>query len=251
MAAKTVYEPYNAAPMQAGYDQMAALTKQSLDISNALTNASIYPTPTGKAPSAASNSYATKNSALGRYNTAVQALTAVSTGIEIGQILSSSRAQARALEARARTNMQQMDFNYAASRLQSQYWGEKNLSKVAHILEEGKITIGEASAGMGGSGFDVSAGDQRVLRYSSTETAKDIDAENRTNYLRSFELWRSTMLENVRLQGEARLLQSQAKAVKRAGKIGAISRGISGALGMLSSSYNILGKNISVWGKQS
>ena len=176
MAAKTVYEPYNAAPIQAGYDQMAALTKQSLDISNALTNASIYPTPTGKAPAAASNSYATKNSALGRYNTAVQALTAVSTGIEIGQILSSSRAQARALEARARSNMQQMDLNYAASRLQSKYWGEENLSKVSHILEEGKITIGEAMAGMGGSGFDVSAGDQRVLRYSGTETAKDIDA---------------------------------------------------------------------------
>lgn len=134
-----------------------------------------------------------------------------------------TRGQVRSLKAQAREYDNQRALNYAAYRRNVDYLAEENLADVSRIRAEYQDVTGTQLAAMGASGFDVSAGEQRVLADTQQKQRDAIYLANRTAYLQSYELWRSTELENARLKAAAQMARSQAKYTKRMGRIGLAS----------------------------
>lgn len=174
----------------------------------------------------------------------------VSAGIEAGSQLIQGYSQSRALKARSRAMLSQTGFNYAAYRQENRYLTEENFSKVSQILNQSKELEGAQLTAMGASGFDISAGDQRIIADTKQKTAEDVNAANRTAYCTAFEMWRSTMMEENRLRAEAAMLRLQAKYVKRSSMIAAAGTMVTGALGAMSSlSQTPVGKNVTPDGR--
>ena len=139
--------------------------------------------------------------------------------------------------AQAASYDQQRMLNYESYRHNINYMAEENLSNIAKLLEEGKDLSGAQMAAIGASGFDVSAGEQRILQDTEVKTRDAMYLANRSAYLQSFELARSTEIENTRLLAAAKMARSQAKFAKKMSKINMISGAINTAAGFIKAGY--------------
>lgn len=184
-------------------------------------------------PSAASNNASVKPMTNGALTTGqTLALAAGAMGIYSDYL--GTKGQVASLKAQAKEYESQIPLNYAAYRNQVQYWSEENLANISRIRQEYEELSGQQMAAMGASGFDVSSGDQRILLDTALKAKNAIDLENRSTYLQSFELWRSTMIENSRLKAAAEMARSQAKYTKKMGKLNLVAGVIGTAANVLS-----------------
>lgn len=145
-----------------------------------------------------------------------------------------ARGQVRALKAQAKEYETQMGLNYDAYRRNVNYLAEENLANVARIHSEYQDMLGAQSAAAGASGFDISAGEQRIFRDTEIKADQAKYLENRSTYLQSYELWRSTELENARLKAAAKMARSQAKYTKKMGKLNLLSGALGAAANFIS-----------------
>lgn len=170
-------------------------------------------------------------------------------GINAANALMQGNWTAKALRAQAKANLSQIGYNNEAMWRQQMYMAEENLSKQELLLQERDEMLGTQMAGIGASGFDISAGEQRILQDTTVKYGRDFDTQNRTVYCASVELERETMMENLRLETEAKLLKSQAKYAKKMARVSAIGSFVSGLAGAAGSYIGGSGKNITVDGK--
>lgn len=138
-----------------------------------------------------------------------------------------TKGQIKSLKAQAQEYDTQRMLNYDSYRQNVKYMAEENLYNVAKIRSEYEDFEAAQSAAVGASGFDVSAGEQRIFRDTEVKAEDAKFLANRETYLQSFELWRSTQMENARLLAAAKSARSQAKYLKKMNKLNIIS----GALG--------------------
>ena len=243
MGAKTVYEPYNVAATvlaPAKYDQAYALAGNSVNLKNSMKP--VYPTKTGSAPtvpqaaSVTNTAANTSDKARGGWN--IGMTTALVTGA-LGMMAdyTQSRYNAKALRAQANAYEAQIPLNYEAYRTNINYLSEENFANVSRIIDEYEALTGAQMASMGASGFDVSTGDQRIIKDTQQKMRNEVYLANRSTYLQSFEMWRSTMMEENRLLAAAASARSQAKYVKKMGKINLISGAVSTAAGVMAAAY--------------
>ena len=129
-----------------------------------------------------------------------------------------SRYNAKALLAQAKAYESQRALNYEAYRRNQKYAGEEYLSQAVNVIEQGKQLFGQQVAMMGGSGFDVSAGDQRILMDTEHTVQNDLFTINRSAYLQSFEALHTTMIEDARLVAAAKTARAEAKFTKKMAK---------------------------------
>lgn len=146
-----------------------------------------------------------------------------------------TKGQVRALRAQAAEYDAQRGLNYEAYRNQVNYLAEENLYNVERIRQEYRDISGEQMVAIGASGFDVSAGEERVLKDTDQKAKDAIYLANRNTYVQSFELWRSTMIENERLKAAAQMARVQAKYTKKMGTVNLIA----GALGTAANFINL------------
>jgi hypothetical protein len=191
-----------------------------------LKSVSSVPTWQDSFPDAASNNPTIKPATNGVTAGQIIGLASDAMGIYGGYL--GTRGQVRALKAQAREYETQMDLNYDAYRRNVGYLAEENLANVSRIQNEYQEMLGSQSAAMGASGFDVSAGEQRIFRDTEIKADEAKYLANRSTYLQSYELWRSTELENARLKAAAKMARSQAKYTKKMGKLNLVS-GLLGA----------------------
>lgn len=171
-----------------------------------------------KIPSAASNEQSLKPYTNRKWNVGMtSALISGSLGMMAD--FTNSMYQARALRAQATSYEAQMPLNYAAYRQNVNYLAEENFHNVARTIKNYKDLEGAQMAAMGASGFDVSAGDQRIIDDTEQKMKNEVYLQNRTAYLHSFELWRSTEMENNRLKAAADMARVQAKYQKKMGRV--------------------------------
>ena len=176
-------------------------------------------------PPAASSDPTLKPYTNGGLNTG-QMLALASGALGMMGDLTQSKFSARALRAQANAYEAQMPLNYEAYRTNAEYMSERNFAAVSRIISDYASFEGEQKAAMGASGFDVSTGDQRIIKDTRQKMENEVYLQNRSTYLESFELWRSTEMENARLKAAADMARSQAKYVKKMGKINLISGAI-------------------------
>lgn len=148
-----------------------------------------------------------------------------------------SRYNAKALRAQANAYEAQLPLNYEAYRTNVNYLSEENFANVSRIIDEYEALSGAQMAAMGASGFDVSTGDQRILKDTQQKMRNEVYLANRSTYLQSFEMWRSTMMEENRLLAAAASARSQAKYIKKMSKVNLISGAISTAAGVMAAAY--------------
>ncbi len=189
-----------------------------------------------KIPSAASNEQSLKPYTNGKWNVGMTSAL-VSGSLGMMSDFTNSIFQARAMNASATSLLAQRPLNYAAYRQNVNYAAEQNFAAVARTLSDANSMEGLQMAMMGASGFDVSAGDQRIIADTKEKAAHDIYLQNRSAYLQSFELWRSTEMENNRLLAAARMAKVQAKYAKRTAYTNLVSGAISTAAGVMSAAY--------------
>lgn len=146
-----------------------------------------------------------------------------------------SRYQAKALLAQADAYEAQRGLNYSAYRRNERYAGEEYLSQAENLVEQGKQLFGQQMAMLGGSGMDVSAGDQRILLDDAHKLDLDLFTLNRSAYLQSVESWTQTMIEDTRLIAAAKTARNEAKFVKKMAKWNLAS-------GILSTAANVYSK---------
>lgn len=139
--------------------------------------------------------------------------------------------------AQASAYDQQRGLNYDSYRHNINYMAEENLANIAKLIDEGKDLSGAQMAAIGASGFDVSAGEQRILQDTEEKTKNAMYLANRSAYLQSFELARSTEIENTRLLAAAKMARSQARFAKKMSKFNMISGAINTAAGFLRAGY--------------
>ena len=191
-----------------------------------------------------------KSSAAGKYTNAMQAINAAATGLAIGSDLVSAYSSARAYKAQAKANILQARLNYSAMSDQTRYMSQDALEQASAIMDRANEITGQQMAGISASGFDISSGEQRILADTKRKSAKDLDALNRSLTQQAYELWRSTMQEEIRLKLEAKLLKRQAKYAKIGGYISAVSSLAQGALTAYSiSARGASGGNVGVDGR--
>ena len=217
------------------------------DISKAQKNVSAafnFLKTTSNLPSA--NVLSTPNTDVLSYNVVPQAASVNPTikpytnGVTAGQIIGlasdalgiygnylGTKGQIKSLKAQAQEYDTQRMLNYDSYRQNVQYLAEENLYNVAKIKSEYEDFEAAQSAAIGASGFDVSAGEQKIFRDTEVKAEDAKFLANRETYLQSFELWRSTEMENARLLAAAKAARSQAKYLKKMNKLNIIS----GALG--------------------
>lgn len=184
-------------------------------------------------PQAASLDPKTKPYTNGGWNVGMTtALVSGALGMMAGY--TNSMYQSRALKAQANAYEAQIPLNYESYRTNVNYMAEENFANVSRIISEGKEFAGAQMASAAVSGFDVSTGEQRLVKDTYQKMANEAYLANRSTYLQSFELWRSTELENARLKAAADSARSQAKYMKRMGKINLIA----GALGTIADVYS-------------
>lgn len=186
-----------------------------------------------KIPTAASNEQSLKPYTNGKWNAGMTSAL-VSGSLGMMSDFTNSMYKARALRAQATSYEAQMPLNYAAYRQNVSYLSEENFHNVARTIKNYKDLEGAQMTAMGASGFDVSAGDQRVIDDTEQKMKNEVYLQNRTAYLHSFELWRSTEMENNRLKAAANMARVQAKYQKRAGYIGLAAGALSTAAGVYS-----------------
>lgn len=175
-------------------------------------------------------------------NTAANTSDKARGGLNLGQTLAltsgalgmmgdfaQSRYSARALRAQANAYESQMGLNYEAYRTNAGYIAEQNFASVSRIISDYSAFEGQQKAAMGASGFDVSTGDQRIIKDTRDKMANEVYLANRSAQLEAFELWRSTEIENARLKAAAAMARSQAKYVKKMGKINLIAGAVNTA----------------------
>ena len=170
-------------------------------------------------------------------------------GINAANALMQGNWTAKALRAQAKANLTQIGYNNQALVRKKMYLAEENLSVQDALTQERNEMLGAQSAAIGASGFDVSAGEQRVFIDTEVKYGKDFDTNNRTTYCAAVEMERETMLENARLAYEAKLLKSQAKYAKKMARVSAVGSFISGLARATGSYIGSSGKNITVDGK--
>lgn len=192
-----------------------------------------YPT-SSDVPQAASNNATTKPYTNGALNTG-QLFSLASGALGMMSDYTNSRYQARALNAQASTYDNQRFLNYEAYRTNIRYMAEENLANASRLIDTYYAFGGEQMAAIAASGFDISSGEQRIIKDTFQKMANELYLANRSNYLKSFELWRSTELENARLLAAAQSARSQAKYVKKMGKVNLIA----GALGTAANVYSL------------
>lgn len=168
---------------------------------------------------------------------AKQVSTLVSGALGMMANYTNYKYQARALNAQADSYLGQMPLNYAAYRSNAQYLAEQNFANVSRVLEERDLLAGLQMAGIANSGFDMSAGEQRIIKDTYAKASSDIYLQNRSAYLQAFEMWRSTEMENNRLLAAAATARNQAKFAKKMAKINLISGTVSTAAGVMSAGY--------------
>lgn len=187
-------------------------------------------------PAAASNEQSLKPYTNGKWNVGMtSALVSGSLGMMAD--FTNNMFQARAMNASAASLLAQRPLNYAAYRQNVNYAAEENFAAVARTLSDANAMEGLQMAMMGASGFDVSAGDQRIIADTKQKAAHDVYLQNRSAYLQSFELWRSTEMENNRLLAASKMAKVQAKYAKRTAYTNLVSGAISTAAGVMSAAY--------------
>lgn len=179
-------------------------------------------------PTAASNEVTTKPYTNGGWNVG-QTLALASGALGMMGDFVQSRYSARALRAQANAYEAQMPLNYESYRTNAGYTAEKNFASISRIISDYSSFEGEQKAAMAASGFDISTGDQRIIKDTRQKMANEVYLQNRSTYLESFELWRSTEIENARLKAAAEAARSQAKYVKKMGKVNLIAGAINTA----------------------
>ena len=189
---------------------------------SSLMDTPTIPTWQDSFPQAASNNASVKPYTNGALTTG-QMISLASGALGIYGDYLGTRGQVRALNAQARDYDQQRRLNYEAYRQNIGYMAEENLSNINRIRQEYEDFSGTQMAAIGASGFDVSAGEQRILQDTAIKARDAMDLENRSTYLQSFELARSTEIENTRLLAAAKMARSQAKYTKKMGKFNLIS----------------------------
>ena len=182
---------------------------------------SLYKLDSDGVPDAPSNEATVKPYTNG-LNTA-QALTLAAGAFGVYGNYLSSRAQVKAYNAQAQEYDTQRLLNYDAYRQQIRSWAESNLYDVNRIQQEYGDFASEQLASIGASQFDVSAGEQRVLRDTEIKAEDAKYLANRSMYLQSVELQRSTDIENARLLAAAKTARIQAKYAKKMGRISLIA----------------------------
>lgn len=146
-----------------------------------------------------------------------------------------TRGQVRALKAQAQEYDTQRMLNYDAYRQNVQYMAEENLYNIDRTNKEYQDVLAMQMVATGASGFDISAGEQQIFRDTEIKALDAMYLANREAYLQSFELWRSTELENARLKAAAQMARSQARYAKKMGKLNIFA----GALGAAANFINL------------
>ena len=108
----------------------------------------------------------------------------VMAGISSYGAVKSARASAKMAESQATTNAKLAELNFNR---RTQYRNEELGQQVWNISQEGHEMIGAQTAAMGGTGFDISTGDQRILNDTFRRNLEKISGVNRTYYLQQFE----------------------------------------------------------------
>lgn len=122
---------------------------------------------------------------------------------------------------------------------QQGYINEEVAQDVWNATARGARTISTANAAMGASGFDVSAGDQRIFSNIENEVKQYAAGRNRTAYLQSFETQLDAYLEANRLEYAAKA-QDVIKKYNSGGR--ALTAGLFNALGAFASNLGVLGE---------
>lgn len=212
--AKTVYEPYNVA-YSTTPNAAPTIPTKSIDTSDV---ASANPT--------------TKPYTNGGWNWG-QTTALLSGALGMMANYTNSKYQARALNAQATSYLNQIPLNYEAYRTNVNYMSEENFANISKIISNYQSLQGEQMTTMGASGFDVSSGEHRIIKDTVDKMRIETYLANRSTYLQSFELWRSTEMENARLKAAAESARVQAKYTRKMGRINLIA----GAVGTMANVY--------------
>ena len=127
------------------------------------------------------------------------------------------KAKYNSLNAQAKAYESQIALNNASYRNQIGYIAEQNFADVSRIISEYDEFQGQQMVAAGASGFDISAGEQRLTKDTTKKRNTAVDLRNRNAFNQSYEIYRSTMIENIRLQAAADMARRQAKFTRNMG----------------------------------
>lgn len=154
-----------------------------------------------------------------------QGFTAAAGTFQAAGNIMSAIYSSKGYRAEAKSYEQQMLQNYSSYMQNIRYMGEQNLSRISSLLDEGRSLLGEQMVASAASMMDISSGDQRVFKDTKAKISNEIYLANRANYLKSHELYVSTMAENA-------YLAAAAKSARRNAKYASILGGINTAAGL-------------------
>ena len=146
--------------------------------------------------------------------------------------------QSKAYSAQAAAYDQQVAMNYMAYRYNMKYLGEQNFWEVANLFDEEYAFEGEQIATIAASGYDMSAGEQRVIADTrDNKYGHRIYLQNRGAYLQSIEAYKETMMEANRLLAAAAMARRQAKYARRLSRVALVAGAVNTAAGVMNAAY--------------
>ena len=134
-----------------------------------------------------------------------------SAATSFAQGMVSNRATARAAKTQAYSLRANARFALMQANTQNQYANEQLANAVWGTYDQRDKMLGSQRTAMAASGFDVSAGDQRLTADTIRQTDAVVSGMNRSAYLQAFENERAAMLEANRLEYAAKSADITAK----------------------------------------
>ena len=149
-----------------------------------------------------------------------------------------ARKNAQMAESQAKTNALLAEANL---KRRTKYRNEELGQQVWNIGDQIRTFMGQQSASMAATGFDISTGDQRILNDTLRRGLEKISGLNRTYYLQQFEDELQTQNDILQYNFDA---YSQRQIAKQySGKLGAARVGMAAGIGALGAYQPIGGKS--------